>query len=371
MLENRSGAEADLREHLLEQLDLLHLSRADYLIAQYLIQNIDDDGYLADTLENIHAGLPPELEIELDEVKAVQHLIMRFDPVGVGAASLQESLLVQLGQLDKTLEPIADATLIVRDHFDSLSRQNLPELLRVSRLDQPRLDAALTAIRSLNPRPGSQIGNSNIQYISPDVYVTRIGRAWQATLNPEIAPRLRIHPLYSGMVRQGDRSKENQYLRDNLQEARWFIKSLQSRNETILRVAQAIVARQQAFFDVGEVAMKPMILRDIAEELGLHESTISRVTTNKYMLTPQGLLEFKYFFSSQLDTASGGNASATAIRAMIRQLIESENPQKPLSDDKIASILLDDKGINIARRTVAKYRESMQISPSNERKRIA
>ena len=371
LLENRSGLEDDIRQHLLMQLNLLHLSEIDHMIAEQLIQNIDDDGYLSDTVENIHARLPSELEIDLDEVIAMQHLVMRFDPVGVGATNLQENLLAQLGQLDRNDPIVINAMTIVTTYIDELGRQNLTELLRKTRLNEEELEATITLIRKLNPRPGSQIGSGNIQYIAPDVYVTRSGDRWVASLNPEIAPKLRVHPLYSGLVKRGDRSKENQYLRENLQEARWFIKSLQSRNDTILRVAQAIVARQQAFFDHGEVGMQPLILRTIADELELHESTISRVTNQKYMLTPQGLLEFKYFFSAQLDTADGGNTSATAIRAMIKQLIDEENPQKPLSDSKIRSILVDDKGVNVARRTVAKYREGMQIPPSNERKRIA
>jgi len=370
-LENRSGLEEDLRQHLLHQLNLLNLSKMDHMLAEQLIQNIDDDGYLSDSIENIHSTLPAELEIDLDEVQAVQHLIMRFDPVGAGAGDLQENLLAQLGQMDQDDPAVRNATGIVQFHIETLGKQNLTELLRKTKLDQEHLAAAVELIRNLNPRPGSQIGCGDIQYIAPDVYVARVADRWVASLNPEIAPKLRVHPLYSGMVKRGDRSKENQYLRENLQEARWFIKSLQSRNETILRVAQAIVAKQQDFFERGEVGMQPLILRTIADELELHESTISRVTNQKYMLTPMGLLEFKYFFSAQLDMADGGNTSATAIRAMIKQLIDQENPQKPLSDSKIRSILVDDKGVNVARRTVAKYREGMQIPPSNERKRIA
>ncbi|HID81092.1 MAG TPA: RNA polymerase factor sigma-54 [Chromatiales bacterium] len=371
LLENRSGAEDNLREHLLFQLDLLNLSETDYSIAEILIENINDDGYLSDSIENIHAGFPEKLDIEIDEVQAVQNLVMHFDPIGAGASNLQENLLAQLDQINDNSDTTIDAREIITHHIETLGKQNLAELLRKTKLSESRLDAAISLIRSLNPRPGSQIGSGEIQYIAPDIYVTRTGDRWIASLNPEIAPKLRLHPLYSSMVKRGDRSKENQYLRENLQEARWFIKSLQSRNDTILRVAQAIVARQQAFFDQGEVGMHPLILRTIADELELHESTISRVTNQKYMLTPQGLLEFKYFFSAQLDTTDGGNTSATAIRALIKQLIDEENPQKPLSDNKIRSILVDDKGVNVARRTVAKYREGMQIPPSNERKRIA
>jgi len=371
LLENRSGSEADLREHLLFQLDLLNLSKTDHSIAEYLIHNINDDGYLNDSIDNIHLFFPEDLDIEIDEVQAIQNLVMHFDPIGAGASNLQENLLVQLGQLDDKLEATADAKDIVGRHIETLGKQNLAELLRKTKLSENRLDAAISLIRTLNPRPGSQIGSGEIHYIAPDVYITRPGDRWVASLNPEIAPKLRLHPLYSSMVKRGDRSKENQYLRENLQEARWFIKSLQSRNDTILRVAQAIVDHQQAYFDQGEVAMHPLILRTIADELELHESTISRVTNQKYMLTPQGLLEFKYFFSAQLDTTDGGNTSATAIRALIKQLINEENPQKPLSDNKIRSILVNDKGVNVARRTVAKYREGLQIPPSNERKRIA
>jgi RNA polymerase sigma-54 factor len=268
-------------------------------------------------------------------------------------------------------DAVTHALKLVGDFFPDLEKQNLKLLTKKSGFSTDQIEAAFDLIRTLNPRPGGGIGNSQADYVVPDVYVVQHNEKWVVSLNPDISPRLRVHPFYSTLLKRGDKSKDNRYMRDQLQEARWFIKSIQSRNDTILRVAEVIVEKQQGYFEQGEEAMKPMVLRDVAETLGMHESTISRVTTQKYMLTPKGIVEFKYFFSSHLDTADGGNASATAIRAMIRSLISDENPQKPLSDSKITTILLQEKGIKVARRTVAKYREAMQISPSNERKRIA
>jgi RNA polymerase sigma-54 factor len=242
-------------------------------------------------------------------------------------------------------------------------------LKRVTKADAESLRAAELLIQSLHPKPGALITTSRTEYIVPDVFVTKKNRRWRVELNPELAPRLRINPMYAKMIRRADKSDDNNYLKTNLQEARWFLKSLQSRNDTILKVAKAIVERQRAFFDYGDEAMKPLVLRDIAEELEMHESTISRVTNQKYMHTPRGVFEFKYFFSSHVGTADGGECSATAIRAMIKKLIAAENNQKPLSDSKIAQ-LLDNQGINVARRTVAKYRESLSIPPSNERKSL-
>ncbi len=378
LLENQAGASGGLADHLLEQLELTPLSDTDQMIGEYLILNINDDGYLSDSLEHLHLEMLEVLDLDesgepvsIEEVRVVQHLIMQFDPLGCCAEDLQQSLISQV--IHASAEPATrcNALLILERCFKELEKQNLKKLTAKSGLSAEEVEAAINLIRQLNPRPGSDFSNNVADYVTPDVYVTQHEGKWQVSLNPEISPRLRIHPYYSTLVKRGDKSSDNQYIRDHLQEARWFIKSIQSRNSTILRVAEAIVEKQQGFFEHGEEFMRPMVLRDIAEELEMHESTISRVTTMKYMLTPRGMFEFKYFFSSQLNTSDGGNASATAIRAMIRTLISDEDPQKPLSDSKITSILLQEKGVKVARRTVAKYREAMQIPPSNERKRIA
>jgi RNA polymerase sigma-54 factor len=372
-LENQSGFQADLREHLLSQLTLSPISAVDQFIGHTLILNTNDNGYLDDTLKNIHASLVEDLEDEeltLEDIRVVQHLIMQFDPLGCTSIDLRENLLVQL-QHQPESDAVKHALCLVKDFFVELEKQNLKLLTTKTGLSTSQVEAAIETIRSLNPRPGAGIGNAHADYVVPDVYVSQQNEKWVVSLNPDISPRLRVHPFYSTLLKRGDKSKDNQYMRDQLQEARWFIKSIQSRNETILKVAQVIVEKQQGYFEHGEEAMRPMVLRDVAETLEMHESTISRVTTQKYMLTPKGVLEFKFFFSSQLSTSDGGNASATAIRAMIRSLVSDENSQKPLSDSKITTILLQEKGIKVARRTIAKYREAMQIPPSNERKRIA
>ena len=371
-LENQAAPGGDLRQHLLEQLQLANLSPLDRAIAEAIVLNLRNDGYLDDSLANI-AQLVSDLSgqpVGEDEVRAMQHYVMQLEPTGCGARDPREHLLAQLRQRGADGQAAADARLLLERHFELLGKQNLNQLTRRTGLSAARVEAALALIRSLPPRPASGLDGERTDYVVPDVYVTRRQGRWVVSLNPEISPRLRVHPFYASLVRRGDQSDDNRYLREQLQEARWFIKSIMSRNETILRVAEVIVDKQQAFFDQGEQAMQPMVLRDVAEVLGMHESTISRVTTRKYMLTPRGLFEFKYFFSSQLHTADGGNTSATAIKAIIRQLISDEDPQRPLSDSRIASILLDEKGIKVARRTVAKYREAMQIPPSNERKRI-
>ncbi len=371
-LENQPGAGNGLSEHLLEQLELMPLTEMDMAIGRYLIHNLNDDGYLQDPLEDLLSDLHEMLdeELTLEEVQVMQHTILQLDPIGCGASNLQQSLLCQLRANESNAPAVEHARALVENSFAELEKQNIKQLAQASGLDQQAIEEAMLVIRRLNPRPGSIISGKAADYVTPDVYVSQLDGVWQVSLNPEISPRLRVHPFYSSLVKRGDKSTDNQYIRDQLQEARWFIKSIQSRNETILKVAEAIVRKQQDFFEYGEEAMHPMVLRDIAEELEMHESTISRVTTQKYMLTPKGMFEFKYFFSSQLSTSDGGNASATAIRAMIRSLVQEENPQKPLSDSKIASILLQKKGVKVARRTIAKYREAMQIPPSNERKRI-
>jgi RNA polymerase sigma-54 factor len=369
LFENQGGAQETLREHLLWQMRLTQMSDTDRAIAMAIIDAIDDDGYLTEPLEAIHANLAKDFSLDLDEVEAVLHLVQRFDPVGCGARNLAESLSIQLQQLSPDTPWLAEAKQLVAEHLDLLAARNFKQLTRRMKLSESELHRVAELIQTLNPRPGSLISSRTPEYIVPDVSVYRYQGTWRVELNPDTAPRLRINPLYAGMVRRADNSADNTYMRNQLQEARWFIKSLQSRNETLLRVATAIVEHQRGFLDYGPEAMKPLVLRDIAEQLDMHESTISRVTTHKYMHTPRGICEFKYFFSSHVGTVDGGVCSATAIRAMIKQLITEENPSKPLSDSKIASLLVT-KGINVARRTVAKYREAMLIPPSNERKRL-
>jgi len=362
-------SDGGLHDQLLWQLELTHFSETDQHIARVIIDAIDDDGYLTARIEDIHQQLDEQLEIELDEVQAVLHRIQQFDPIGVAAQDIRESLQLQLQQFDVDTPWLKEARLLVRDHFGLLSNRDYTKLGRKMKLTTDDLQHVIHLIQSLNPRPGSAYDTNEPEYIVPDVYVNKKNDKWQVGLNTDSIPRLRINGLYASMIKRGINSKDNNYLRDNLQEARWFLKSLQSRHDTLLKVANCIVERQQGFFEHGDEAMKPMVLRSIADSIEMHESTISRVTTRKYMHTPRGIYEFKYFFSSHVSTASGGECSATAIRAIIKKLVASENPAKPLSDNKMASVLAE-QGINVARRTIAKYRESLSISPSNERKRL-
>jgi RNA polymerase sigma-54 factor len=358
-----------LHDHLQWQLNLARLGPRDQVVAEALIDAIDADGYLRVDLEEIPEILG-DSELELDEVEAVLHRIQSFDPTGVGARSPQECLLLQLRQLPIGQGFRDEAIQICDAHFGALSRNDLDELRRHTRMDPETLKQALLLIRSMHPRPGALIAEIRPDYVIPDVIVRRHNGEWQVELNPETTPRLRVNAGYAKLIRRADDAPDNSCLKTHLQEARWFIKSLASRNDTVLRVASKIVELQRDFFEYGEEAMKPLILRDVADSLELHESTVSRVTTQKYMHTPRGTLEFKFFFSSHVNTASGGECSSTAIRAFIRKLVAAEAPSKPLSDSKIAGILTD-QGINVARRTVAKYREAMGIPPSNERKRLA
>jgi RNA polymerase sigma-54 factor len=359
-----------LHDHLLWQLELTHFSETDRHIARVIIDSIDNDGYLTTTVDEIHAHFDDRLEIERDEVEAVLHHVQQFDPVGVAAQDIQDSLQLQLRQFDPDTPWLKEARILIRDYFNLLSSRDYTRLTRKMKLPTDELQHVIHLIQSLNPRPGSAFDDAEPEYIVPDVYVVKKNGKWQVELNSESTPKLRINNLYAGMIKRGSNSKDNTYLRDNLQEARWFLKSLQSRHETLLKVAGCIVDRQQGFFEHGEEAMKPMVLRSIADTIEMHESTVSRVTTRKYMHTPRGIYEFKYFFSSHVSTESGGECSATAIRAIIKKLVAAENPAKPLSDSKMANVLAE-QGINVARRTIAKYRESLSISPSNERKRLA
>jgi RNA polymerase sigma-54 factor len=371
--ESRDAASESLQDHLLWQLNLTTMSDTDRLIAMAIIDAVDANGQLSASLESILEGLQEHLDIEEDEVLAVLHRVQHFDPIGVAARDLSECLLIQLQQIPDTLvtDAVRNARTLVRDHLPLLGNRDYAQVMRLTRLKEPELRDAIAIIEKLDPRPGADIAPSSATYIVPDVFVSKDPRSgrWRVELNPETAPKLRINADYAALVKRSENSTDNNYLRDNLQEARWFLKSLQSRNETLLKVASRIVEHQQGFLEQGEEAMKPLVLHDIAEAVEMHESTISRVTTQKYMHTPRGIFELKYFFSSHVSTAGGGECSSTAIRALIRKLVVAENPRKPLSDSKITQ-LLEEQGINVARRTIAKYRESLSIPPSNERKRL-
>ncbi len=356
-----------LRDHLLWQMRMSPMSPSDQAIAEAIIDAIDDDGYLHADLADLAASLDDE--VEPGEIEAVLHQVQSYDPPGVAARNPAECLALQLRQMDPTTPWLNAALLLVEKHLELLGRQDLDRLGRAMGLGPEHLRQVIELIRTLNPHPGSTVPSRPVEYVIPDVIVRRANGAWRVELNQDVAPRLRINTSYASLVRRADSSDDNQCLKNHLQEARWFLKSLQSRHETLLKVARCIVEHQRGFLEQGEEAMQPLILRDVAEAVGMHESTISRVTTQKYMLTPRGVFEFKYFFSSHVSTSDGGAASATAIRALIRKLIGEENSAKPLSDSKIAN-LLGDQGIQVARRTVAKYRESMTIPPSNERKRL-
>ncbi len=370
--ENQQRPDESLRDRLLWQLNLLPLSETDRLIAMTIVDAIKEDGYLGcdleDILETINSG--SELDIGLDEIEAVLHRVQRVDAPGLAARDLRECLMLQLEELEPSTPWLLEARRLVRDHLELLGARDYNQVMRRLKLSSEELQQVISLIQSLNPRPGTQIESPQTEYLVPDVFVRKVKGSWQVELNPESIPHLRINPYYASMVRRADTSADNLSMKAHLQEARWFIKSLQSRGETLLRVATAIVERQQGFLEHGEEAMKPLVLHDIAEALDVHESTISRVTTRKYMHSPRGIYELKYFFSSHVSTTVGGECSSTAIRAVIKKLIACEDPRKPLSDSKIAK-LLGEKGVNVARRTVAKYRETMTIPPSNERKRLA
>ena len=368
--ENQARESDSLIEHLLWQLDNAHLTERDHDIGLAIIDGIDDRGYLVESLDDILDGLRRlHPDIERDEVEATLHFIQHFDPVGVAARDPAECMKIQLQTYDPDTPHLNKALALVEHYLDYLAANDIAVLKRRLQASDAELQKIIALIRTTNPHPGDVVSSSHAEYIIPDVIVRKVEGEWTVRINRENAPRLRINETYAQLIKRGDQSEQNNFLRNNLQEARWFIKSLQSRNDTLLRVASAIVRRQIDFLEHGEEAMKPMVLRDIAEELELHESTISRVTTHKYMHTPRGIFEFKYFFSSHVGTADGGECSATAIRAIIRKLVAAENPGKPLSDNKIAN-LLGEQGIKVARRTIAKYREAMNIPPSNERKRL-
>ncbi|TXH65444.1 MAG: RNA polymerase factor sigma-54 [Tolumonas sp.] len=359
-----------LQDYLLWQMRLTPFSEQDAAIALAIIDSIDESGYLSDSLNDIQQAVSTEDElIEMDEIEAVLKRIQHFDPIGVAARSVQECLLIQLSQFSAGTPWLAEARQVIKDHMDLLGARDYRNLARKLQLKEAELKDVLQLIQTLEPRPGSRVMPSESTYVIPDVAVLKKNGRWVVELNPDAMPKIRINETYASMARHARNSSDSQFIRSHLQEAKWFIKSLESRNETLLKVANCIVKQQQDFFEYGEEAMKPMVLNDVAEEVEMHESTISRVTTQKYMHTPRGIFELKYFFSSHVNTDSGGECSSTAIRALIKKLVAAENPAKPLSDSKIAD-LLTEQGIMVARRTIAKYRESLSIPPSSQRKRL-
>ena len=357
-----------LQDYLMWQVQLTPFSDTDRAIATSIVDAVDDTGYLTVPLEDILESMGDE-EIDIDEVEAVLKRIQRFDPVGVAAKDLRDCLLIQLSQFDKTTPWLEEARLIISDHLDLLANHDFRTLMRVTRLKEDVLKEAVNLIQSLDPRPGQSIQTGEPEYVIPDVLVRKHNGHWTVELNSDSIPRLQINQHYASMCNNARNDGDSQFIRSNLQDAKWLIKSLESRNDTLLRVSRCIVEQQQAFFEQGEEYMKPMVLADIAQAVEMHESTISRVTTQKYLHSPRGIFELKYFFSSHVNTEGGGEASSTAIRALVKKLIAAENPAKPLSDSKLTS-LLSEQGIMVARRTVAKYRESLSIPPSNQRKQL-
>lgn len=366
-MEARTAAPQSLHDYLRWQLNLTPLSPRDRDVAEALIEALDEDGYLREDYESLCADLGGRTRASRDEIEAVRHRLQQFDPVGIGSRDLRECLLVQIAALPSDTPQRELARILVADHLEALARDadRLAHKLSVGASD---ITQALELVRSLNPRPGNAFGDLRTDYVVPDAYAVRQDGRWRVRLNPSCSPALAINQHYARMAAAA-RDNTGNYLRGCLQEARWLIKSLHARGETLLKVAGCIVRQQSAFLDYGPQAMRPLTLRDVADEVGVHESTVSRITTRKYLHTPRGTFEFKHFFSVGLATAEGGEASATAIRAMIRQLVDAENPGKPLSDNAIAAEL-QQRGIAVARRTVAKYREALNIPSSSERCRL-
>ncbi len=353
-----------LREHLLWQLELENLDAVKNAIGQAIIDAINDDGYLTDGLETIRTTLAPDVNVSVDEIEAVLALIQYFDPVGVGAQSVSECVLLQLAQLDASTPGLAMAREVAGSHLELVARHQFSALRRALSATDEELEQALALVRSCHPRPGAAVYAPQADYVVPDVFVRKLDGRWIVELNGELAPRLRVNQVYASSLGRGE---EYDVLKSQLQEARWLIRSLEIRNETLLKVAQSIVQRQTEFLEHGEEHMRPMVLRDVAEAIEMHESTVSRVTTNKFMHTPRGIFEFRYFFSSHV-AGDDGDQSSTAVRAKIRKLIGAEPAEKPLSDNQIAKLLSED-GVQVARRTVAKYREAMKIPSSSDRKK--
>ena len=361
-----------LHDYLMWQLRLTRFSPTDEAIAIAIVEAINDDGYLTLSTEDICDSIgegSDGLAVELDEVEAVLKRIQVFDPIGIAARNFPECLLIQLNQFAKDTPWLAQTKEIVQQHIELLAARDYRTLMKKTKLKEEELKEIMTLIHTLNPKPADSINTEQPEYVIPDVSVKKIKGRWVVELNSDSMPKIRVNDQYAAMSRSVKSSEDSQFIRSHLQEAKWFIKSLESRNDTLLKVANCIVQQQQAFFEHGDEAMKPMVLNDVAEMVEMHESTISRVTTQKFMHTPRGIYELKFFFSSHVSTENGGECSSTAIRALIKKLVAAENQTKPLSDSKIADILAE-QGINVARRTIAKYRESLSIPPSNQRKSL-
>ena len=365
---DRDAEPETLHDQLHWQLNLTRFSATDHMIATAFIDAVDANGRLTQTPEEILEALR-DPELELDEVLAVLHRLQHFEPTGIFASDLRECLLLQLRQMDEETPHRNTAGAIANRHLESIATADPRQLSRRLRTTPEDVVGALNLIRSLDPTPGTSVGESTTEYIIPDVFVMRKEGHWRVELNPDIAPKLRINALYSELVGQSGSASDKTFVRENLQEAKFFMTSLHNRNETLLKVASKIVAHQREFLELGEEAMKPLILADIAEQINMHESTVSRATTRKYMHTPRGIYELKFFFSSHVATTEGGERSSTAIKALIKKLVQAEDAKKPLSDNKLC-VLLEEQGVIVARRTVAKYREQLNISPSNERRRL-
>lgn len=378
-LENQISNQTTLKEHLFWQLNLVHINPIERMIGTIIIDSLDDKGYLNGSFEDIRSSFYDNLkkgvegiaenqaiDIGLDEIESVLHIIQNLEPTGVGARDVQECLLLQLHQFDKETPLLDLAIKLVSEYLELLVKKDFNQIIKRLKISEEKLQQVLHLIQSTNPYPGEQIYEACSEYITPDVYVQKIKGKWRVSLNPDSVPNVMLNTGYTKMVRRADNSENNILLKTHLQEAKWFINSLHERNDTLLRVSGCIVEWQQNFMEHGEEAMEPMILNDVAEELDLHESTISRITQKKYMHTPYGVFELKFFFSSQINTSHGGEKSSIAIRALIKKIIAAENPKDTLSDNKISELLLKQE-IKIARRTVTKYRKLMGILPSNER----
>lgn len=357
-----------LQDYLMWQVQLTPFSDIDLAIATAIIDAVDDQGYLSCSSQDILESLGDD-EVELDEVEAVLKRIQQFDPLGVASRNLQECLLLQLATYAPETLWLNEAKMLLSQHIDLLGNRDFRQLMRETKLKEAELKEVMQLIHGLDPRPGNRVVATETEYVVPDVSVFKDNGKWVVTINPDSVPRIKVNEQYAALSKQTRNSADSQFIKTHLQDAKWLIKSLESRNETLLKVARCIVEHQQDFFEYGEEAMKPMVLNDIALAVDMHESTISRVTTQKYMHTPRGIFELKYFFSSHVSTDSGGECSSTAIRALVKKLVAAENQSKPLSDSKIATLLAE-QGIMVARRTIAKYRESLGIPPSNQRKRL-
>lgn len=357
-----------LQDYLMWQVQLTPFSETDLTIATAIIDAVDEKGYLSVSTEDIQESLGNE-EVELDEVEAVLKRVQQFDPLGVASRNLQECLLLQLATYPKETPWLNETKHILTEYIDLLGNRDYRQLAKETKLKEAELKQVMMLIHDLDPRPGNRVVNTDTEYVIPDVSVFKDSGKWVVSINPDSVPRLKVNAEYAALGKSTKNSADGQFIRTHLQDAKWLIKSLESRNETLLKVARCIVEHQQDFFEYGEEAMKPMVLNDIALAVEMHESTISRVTTQKFMHTPRGIFELKYFFSSHVSTDSGGECSSTAIRALVKKLVAAENQAKPLSDSKIATLLAE-QGIMVARRTIAKYRESLGIPPSNQRKRL-